>query len=86
MPKWKKPVPMPNYIPSAEEQEWYKYCVRKGIIISPMGVNGEPDKWKIGISIGDHKKVHYAPHIYDRDTIWISVYEFMKFYYNKRNE
>ena len=37
-------------------------------------------------SIGDYKKVHYAPHIYDRNTIWASVYEFMKFYYNKKNE
>jgi len=27
MPKWKKPVPMPEYIPSAEEQEWYKHCI-----------------------------------------------------------
>ena len=77
---------MPNYIPSDEEQEWHKHCVRKGIIISPIGINGEPNKWKIGISIGDYKKVHYAPHIYDRNTIWASVYEFMKFYYNKKNE
>lgn len=86
MPKWKKSVPMPNYIPSDEEQKWHLYCTRNNIIISPIGINGEPNKWKIGISIKDHKKVHYAPHIYDRDTIWISVYEFMKYYYNKANE
>lgn len=80
----KKQQPMPDYIPSDEEVKWHNYCINKQIRISPMGINGEPNKWKIGISIGDHKKVHYAPSIYDRDTIWISVYEFMKYYYNKK--
>lgn len=80
----KKQEPMPDYIASDDEIKYWRYCCSKDIRISPIGINGEPNKWKIGISVGDHKKVHYAPSIYDRDTIWISVYEFMKYYYNKK--
>ena len=41
MPKWKKPIPMPDYLPSPEQQKWHKHCVDKGIIISPIGIQGE---------------------------------------------
>jgi hypothetical protein len=80
----KKQEPLPDYIASEDEIKYWQYCCSKDIRISPIGINGEPNKWKIGISVGDHKKVHYAPSIYDRDTIWVSVYEFMKYYYNKK--
>ena len=32
MPKWKKPVPMPGYIPSKEEAEWHRVCVDNGVL------------------------------------------------------
>lgn len=84
MPRWKKPVPMPDYIPSKEEQEWYKHCINKGIIISPIGILGEQNKWKIGIAMtNSYKTIHYAPYEYDRDTIWVSYYEMCKYYYDK---
>jgi len=85
MSKWKKPVPMPNYIPSNEEQEWHRYCAQNDIIISPIGIQNEYNKWKIGIAIAkNYKTIHYAPYEYDRDTIWISYYEMCKYYYDKR--
>ena len=85
MPKWKKPVPMPDYIPSKEESKWHKYCIDNGIIISPIGIKNEQNKWHIGIAMSNnHKQVHLAPYEYDRDTIWISYYEMCKYYYDKR--
>lgn len=84
MPRWKKPIPMPNYIPSPEEQKWHKHCLDKGIIISPIGIQGEQNKWKIGIAMAsDYRNIHYAPYEYDRDTIWVSYYEMCKYYYDK---
>ena len=85
MPKWKKPEPMPDYIPTKNETEWHKYCVDHGIIISPMAIKNEKNKWHIGIAMRNtYKKVHLAPYEYDRDTVWISYYEMCKYYYDKR--
>jgi hypothetical protein len=81
--KWRKRKPMPDYLPSDEERKWHKYCTDNNIIVSPMGIQNEDSKWKIGIAIGNHKEVHYSPHIYDKDTLWVSYYEMCKFYYDK---
>jgi len=51
MAKWKKPTPMPNYIPSKEEWEWHKACVDNGVIISPYGIQYEKSKWRIAIAM-----------------------------------
>ena len=85
--KWqkkKKERQLPEYIPTKEEYGYYQYCVRHDIRISPIGTD-VVGKWKIGISDGDnYRKIYYAPHVYDRDTIWISFYEFCKYYYDRR--
>ena len=76
---------MPDYIPTKDETEWHKYCVNNGIIISPIAIKNEKNKWHIGIAmINTYKKVHLAPYEYDRDTVWISYYEMCKYYYDKR--
>lgn len=85
--KWekaKKARQVPDYIPTKEEHEHYLYCIRNGIIISPFGTP-EPGKWKIGIAEADnHKKVYYAPHIYDRDTLWPEYYKMCKYYADRK--
>ena len=81
----KKKRQLPDYIPSEDERTWFAYCIRNDIRISPYGISDQIGKWKIGISTPeDHRKVYYAPHIYDKDTIWPSVYNYMKYYYEKR--
>ena len=86
--KKKKNSTLPNYLPSREDQEAYSYCVRNNIRISPLGIQNESGKWKIGINFGPYikgEKTNIAPHLYDVDTIWPSYYEMCKYYYNKRN-
>ncbi len=87
MAKKKKDYSLPDYLPSKEENDAYMYCVRNNIRISPLGINGEFGKWKIGINVGPYikgEKINLAPSIYDEDTIWPSYYEMCKYYYDKR--
>lgn len=87
MAKKKKDYKLPDYLPSKEENEAYIYCVRNNIRISPLGINGQPGKWKIGVNVGPYakgEKINIAPHIYDKDTIATSYYEMCKYYYDKR--
>lgn len=87
MAKKKKDYKLPDYLPSKEENDAYIYCVRNNIRISPLGINGELGKWKIGINVGPYvkgEKINFAPSIYDEDTIWPSYYEMCKYYYDKR--
>lgn len=75
---------LPDYLPSAEEREWQSYCIDKGIIISPMGINDKPQEWHIGVAFtGRHKQVHKSPSIYTKDNIWEETYLMMKYYYDK---
>ena len=80
----KKSAALPDYMPTQEERDWFSHCVNNGIIISPMGINGKPDEWHIGISFkGRHKEVNKTPSIYTRDNIWQETYLMMKYYYDK---
>ena len=82
--KEQKKRQLPDYIPTKDERKYYQYCVRNNIRISPIGTD-VIGKWKIGISTEDnYRKIYHAPHIYDRDTIWIEFYKFCKYYYDKR--
>lgn len=84
---WKKskPQPLPDYMPSDEENKWLTYCIENGIIVSPMGINGKPKEWHIGISFaGRHKQVNKTPSIYTKDNIWQETFLMMKYYYDKR--
>ena len=87
MPRGKKQKTMPEYTPTAEEHEAYMWGVEEGIIISPMGIKGTQDEWKVGIANSfNYKDVKLSPETYGPDEIWQKVFEFYLYYYNKSGE
>ena len=66
-------------MPTTEEMVAYRWCVNNGIYISPFA-NGE-GAWYIEIKLNN--KVSRSPDAYGAVTIWIKLYEFYKYYYNK---
>jgi hypothetical protein len=78
MPRIKKNK-MGHYMPTMEEMVAYRWCVNNGIYISPFA-NGE-GAWYIEIKLNN--KVSRSPDAYGGVTIWIKLYEFYKYYYNK---
>ena len=77
---------MPTYTASEEEWEWYRFCVRRNIRISPYGIQNKVDRWKITINIGQYsrgEKINFSPSTYDRNTIWPEYYKMCKYYYDK---
>jgi len=82
----KKQTWMPQYQLSDDEFKWYKFCVDKGIIISPIAATKgpSPKEWKIGISfMPNYKKVNLTPSTYDENIIWPEMFKLMKYYYDK---
>ena len=70
---------MGQYMPTSEEFKAYHWCINNGIYISPFATgNGT---WFIEIKISN--KVNRSPEAYGKDTVWIKLYEFYKYYYNK---
>jgi|TARA_X000001316_G_C922351_1_gene37524 hypothetical protein len=85
MPR-RKSKPMPSYIPSEEEEKWKLFCTRNNIRISPYGIKGDENHWRICINLGPYKRgeeCNFAPHIYDRNQIWPELYKMCKYYYDK---
>ena len=70
---------MGQYMPTMKEMEAYRWCINNGIYISPFA-NGE-GAWYIEIKLNN--KVSRSPQAYGGVTIWIKLYEFYKYYYNK---
>ena len=70
---------MGNYMPTAEEMVAYQWCINNGIFISPFA-NGEGG-WYIEIKMNN--KTNRSPLTYGPVSIWIKIYEFYKYYYNK---
>ena len=70
---------MGYYMPTTQETEAYRWCINNGIYISPYS-NGE-GAWYIEIKLNN--KVSRSPDVYGKTTIWIKLYEFYKYYYNK---
>ena len=66
-------------MPTVEETEAYRWCINNGIYISPFA-NGE-GAWYVDITING--KTNRSPEVYGKVTIWIKLYEFYKYYYNK---
>jgi len=66
-------------MPTTEEMVAYRWCINNGIYISPFA-NGE-GAWYIEIKLNN--KVSRSPQAYGGVTIWIKLYEFYKYYYNK---
>lgn len=82
----KKAKPMPPYIASDKELEWWKYCVRNNIRIAPQGILTDSDHWYISISLGPYEKgekPNLSPFKYCRKTIWVEYYKMCKYYYDK---
>jgi hypothetical protein len=82
----KKAKPMPPYIASDIELEWWKYCVRNNIRIAPQGILTDSDHWYISISLGPYtkgEKPNLSPFKYCRKTIWVEYYKMCKYYYDK---
>ncbi len=70
---------MGQYMPTTVETEAYRWCINNGIYISPFA-NGE-GAWYVDITING--KNNRSPEFYGKVTIWIKVFEFYKYYYNK---
>jgi hypothetical protein len=76
---------LPSYIATPEEQEWKLYCTRNNIRISPWATE-QNGQWKICINLGPYKKgekCNFAPHVYDKETLWPEYYRMCKYYYDK---
>ena len=70
---------MGQYMPTVEEYKAYAWCINNYIYISPFAT-GE-GAWYIDISLNG--KIHRSPESYGKVTIWIKIYEYYKYYYNK---
>ncbi len=79
MAKKKSAFDMGQYVPSKEEQEAYKWCVRNKIFISPIAIREA--RWTIEIS--NKGSSNKDPNDYTKTNIWKKVYEYYKYYYNK---
>jgi hypothetical protein len=80
---------MPKYVPTTDEIKACLYCIRNDIRIAPQGIQNDPDKWRITITLGPYKRgerPNVAPSIYNRDAIWKAYYEFCKYYYDKHRK
>jgi len=78
MPRIKKQS-MGNYMPTTQDVEAYKWCINNGIFISPFAT-GE-GTWYIEVKMNN--KTNRSPLAYGAVSIWIQIYEFYKYYYNK---
>ena len=68
-----------HYERSDEEFEAYRWCINNNIIIWPE--NKYSQKWKIEIRING--KSHLSPEEYGPVEIWVKIYEYYKYYFNK---
>jgi hypothetical protein len=76
---------LPKYMATPEEAEWKLYCTRNSIRISPWATD-KVGEWKICINLGPYKKgekCNFAPHVYDKETLWPEYYRMCKYYYDK---
>ena len=67
---------------TSEETKAYHWCINNGIFISPFATGDAT--WYIDIEIKN--KTNRSPDSYGKDTIWIKMYEFYKYYYDKYNK
>ncbi len=70
---------MGSYLPTSQELAAYRWCINNGIFISPFAT-GE-GTWYVEIKINN--KTNRSPLTYGPTSIWIQMYEFYKYYYNK---
>jgi len=70
---------MGDYIPTRIEQEHQRWCMANNIKISPTAKTNV--EWWIDIVI--EGRVNRSPETYSDKTIWIAMYKFYKYYYDK---
>ena len=79
MGKKKSPWDMGDYTPTNEEAEAMRWCVRNQIYISPIAIR--ESRWTIEILNNGKTSTDTAD--YKKLDIWIKMYSYYKYYYNK---
>ena len=73
-----------SWMISDEQQVWYSWGIKQGIIISPVPAK-DPGKWHVGVSTPDNfRKIYKSRFEYDWLQIWDAVMESYKYYYEKQ--
>jgi hypothetical protein len=70
---------MGTHVPTLIEQEHRRWCINKDIKISPSAASA--GVWYIDIAI--RNKINRSPKLYDKKDVWIELYKFYKYYYEK---
>jgi hypothetical protein len=70
--------------PGYEVEDWnaYHWCINNNIYIAPYAKSYI--KWYIDIT--NNGKTYRDPEAYGKTEIWIKIFEYCKYYYNKRNK
>ncbi|MBC8398543.1 MAG: hypothetical protein H8E16_15785 [Flavobacteriales bacterium] len=72
-------VNMGEYLATPEELEAYRWCVNNNIYIAPKALTDA--RWSIVIT--NNNKTNEDPNSYLKNDIWVKIYEYYKYYYNK---
>ena len=80
--KAKKQISMGETPMDKKLWEAYRWCVRNNIAISPKAYS--PTQWYIDIKNKD--KTHTSPETYGKTEIWIKIFEYCKYYYDKHRK
>ena len=74
-----------DYEPTNDEREARDWGIRNGYIIGPCAISARPDHYHVGIAtVSDYKNVKKDPTVYDHKEVMPKVYEYYKYYYDKR--
>tara|TARA_R110000772_G_C13186282_1_gene428590 strand:- start:535 stop:783 length:249 start_codon:yes stop_codon:yes gene_type:complete len=76
----KSPWDMGEYLATEHEQKAWRWCIRNGIEISPTS-RSEGAWW---IDIKNNNKTNRTPKVYTKTAIWIELYKYCVYYYDKR--
>jgi len=72
-------VNMGSYMPNEYEFKAYHWCIKNNIYIAPKALTEA--RWSIVIT--NNNKTNEDPNSYTKADIWIKIYEYYKYYYNK---
>jgi len=73
---------MGEYARTKHDDQAYWWCIKNNIYVAPLAER--EGSWWVEIIIGD--KVSRSPQTYGRVAIWEKIYEFYRYYYDKRNK
>ena len=72
-------VNMGSYMPDELEFKAYRWCINNNIYIAPKALTEA--RWSIVIT--NNNKTNEDPNSYLKNDIWVKIYEYYKYYYNK---